>query len=45
MRKLPASFEYNVSVTAEVVKVAHSVGASVEGELGCLGFSRNRKRR
>ena len=35
--KTPASFEYNVSVTAEVVKVAHSVGASVEGELGCLG--------
>ncbi|MGK7899411.1 MAG: class II fructose-bisphosphate aldolase, partial [Xenococcus sp. (in: cyanobacteria)] len=26
-----------VSVTAEVVKVAHSIGASVEGELGCLG--------
>ncbi len=35
--KTPASFEYNVSVTAEVVKVAHAVGASVEGELGCLG--------
>ena len=35
--KTPASFDYNVSVTAEVVKVAHSVGASVEGELGCLG--------
>lgn len=35
--KTPASFEYNVSVTAEVVKVAHSVGVSVEGELGCLG--------
>lgn len=35
--KTPASFEYNVQVTAEVVKVAHSVGASVEGELGCLG--------
>jgi len=35
--KTPASFEYNVRVTAEVVKVAHSVGASVEGELGCLG--------
>lgn len=35
--KTPASFEYNVSVTGEVVKVAHSVGASVEGELGCLG--------
>jgi fructose-bisphosphate aldolase class II len=35
--KTPASYEYNVSVTAEVVKVAHSVGVSVEGELGCLG--------
>lgn len=35
--KTPASFDYNVAVTAEVVKVAHSVGASVEGELGCLG--------
>lgn len=35
--KTPASFEYNVNVTAEVVKVAHSIGASVEGELGCLG--------
>jgi fructose-bisphosphate aldolase, class II len=35
--KTPASFEYNVSVTSEVVKVAHAIGASVEGELGCLG--------
>lgn len=35
--KTPASFEYNASVTAKVVEVAHSVGASVEGELGCLG--------
>jgi fructose-bisphosphate aldolase class II len=35
--KTPSSFEYNVAVTAEVVKVAHAVGASVEGELGCLG--------
>jgi len=35
--KSPASYEYNVNVTREVVKVAHSVGASVEGELGCLG--------
>jgi len=35
--KTPASFEYNASVTAEVVKVAHAVGVSVEGELGCLG--------
>lgn len=35
--KTPASFEYNVAVTTEVVKVAHAIGASVEGELGCLG--------
>jgi fructose-bisphosphate aldolase, class II len=35
--KTPSTFEYNVNVTAEVVKVAHSIGASVEGELGCLG--------
>ncbi|VEP13097.1 Fructose-bisphosphate aldolase class 2 [Hyella patelloides LEGE 07179] len=35
--KTPASFEYNVDVTAKVVEVAHAVGASVEGELGCLG--------
>ncbi|NER34477.1 MAG: fructose-bisphosphate aldolase class II [Oscillatoria sp. SIO1A7] len=35
--KTPASFDYNVKVTKEVVDVAHSIGASVEGELGCLG--------
>jgi fructose-bisphosphate aldolase class II len=35
--KTPASFEYNVSTTSEVVKVAHAIGVSVEGELGCLG--------
>jgi fructose-bisphosphate aldolase class II len=35
--KTPASYEYNVNVTREVVKVAHAVGVSVEGELGCLG--------
>ncbi len=35
--KTPASYEYNVKVTSEVVKVAHSIGVSVEGELGCLG--------
>jgi len=35
--KTPASFEYNVNVTAEVVNVAHAIGVSVEGELGCLG--------
>ena len=35
--KTPASFAYNVNVTAEVVKLAHARGVSVEGELGCLG--------
>ena len=35
--KTPASFEYNVNVTREVVKLAHAGGVSVEGELGCLG--------
>jgi fructose-bisphosphate aldolase class II len=33
----PADFDYNVQVTREVVKLAHKVGVSVEGELGCLG--------
>jgi fructose-bisphosphate aldolase class II len=35
--KTPSSFEYNVDVTAEVVKMAHAGGVTVEGELGCLG--------
>jgi fructose-bisphosphate aldolase class II len=35
--KTPASYEYNVAVTREVVNIAHSMGVSVEGELGCLG--------
>lgn len=35
--KTPASYEYNVRVTSEVVKMAHARGVSVEGELGCLG--------
>jgi fructose-bisphosphate aldolase class II len=35
--KTPASYEYNVEVTRSVVEVAHAVGVSVEGELGCLG--------
>ncbi len=35
--KTPASFEYNVEVTRTVVEVAHAIGVSVEGELGCLG--------
>jgi fructose-bisphosphate aldolase class II len=35
--KTPASFDYNVDVTRKVVEMAHKVGATVEGELGCLG--------
>ncbi len=35
--KTPASFDYNVDVTRRVVEMAHQVGVSVEGELGCLG--------
>jgi len=35
--KTPADYDYNVRVTAEVVKMAHARGVSVEGELGCLG--------
>jgi fructose-bisphosphate aldolase class II len=35
--KTPASFDYNVEVTRKVVDMAHQVGVTVEGELGCLG--------
>ena len=35
--KTPADYDYNVSITREVTRLAHMVGASVEGELGCLG--------
>ena len=35
--KTPASYDYNVMVTERVVQMAHAVGVSVEGELGCLG--------
>lgn len=33
----PASYEYNVEITERVARMAHWVGASVEGELGILG--------
>ena len=33
----PASYEYNVEITREVTGIAHDIGVSVEGELGCLG--------
>jgi len=32
-----ASYDYNVDVTRKVVDMAHAVGVTVEGELGCLG--------
>jgi fructose-bisphosphate aldolase class II len=35
--KTPASYDYNVAITARVAEMAHAVGVSVEGELGCLG--------
>ena len=35
--KTPASYEYNCHVTKYVVDMAHDVGVTVEGELGCLG--------
>jgi fructose-bisphosphate aldolase class II len=35
--KTPASYDYNVAVTRRVCEMAHAVGVSVEGELGCLG--------
>jgi len=35
--KTIASYEYNVDVTKKVSALAHKVGVTVEGELGCLG--------
>jgi len=35
--KSVASFDYNVDVTHKVVAMAHELGITVEGELGCLG--------
>ena len=35
--KTIASYEYNVQVTRSVVDMAHKLGVTVEGELGCLG--------
>jgi fructose-bisphosphate aldolase class II len=35
--KTPSTYEYNVGVTRRVVEMAHAIGVSVEGELGCLG--------
>jgi len=36
-QKTPASYGYNATVTRRVVEMAHALGVSVEGELGCLG--------
>ena len=35
--KTIASYDYNVEVTRKVVDMAHKLGVTVEGELGCLG--------
>jgi fructose-bisphosphate aldolase class II len=35
--KTPAAYTYNLEVTRRVVEMAHPIGVSVEGELGCLG--------
>jgi fructose-bisphosphate aldolase, class II len=35
--KTPAAYDYNIEVTQRVCRMAHAIGVSVEGELGCLG--------
>jgi len=35
--KTPGDYSYNAGITREVSRLAHMVGASVEGELGVLG--------
>jgi len=35
--KTPSTFEYNCETTKLVVDIAHAVGVTVEGEIGCLG--------
>jgi fructose-bisphosphate aldolase class II len=35
--KTPAGYDYNLDVTRRVCEMAHAIGVSVEGELGCLG--------
>src|SRR5450756_1075922 len=35
--KTISSYDYNADVTRKVVDMAHAVGVTVEGELGCLG--------
>jgi len=36
-QKTPSDFNYNIEVTKKTVDIAHPIGVSVEGELGCLG--------
>jgi len=35
--KVPSTYEYNAAITKKVVEAAHTVGVSVEGEIGALG--------
>jgi fructose-bisphosphate aldolase class II len=35
--RTPSDYAYNVAITSEVSRLAHFVGASVEGEIGVLG--------
>ena len=35
--KTPSDYDYNVEVTRRVTEMAHAIGVTVEGELGCLG--------
>jgi len=35
--KTPNTYEANVAITKKVVEMAHPLGVTVEGELGCLG--------
>lgn len=35
--KTPRDFDSNIEITREVVNIAHPLGITVEGELGCLG--------
>jgi fructose-bisphosphate aldolase class II len=35
--KTIADYDYNIDVTRRVVEMAHAIGVTVEGELGCLG--------
>ncbi len=35
--KTPNTYEQNVEITRKAVELAHPVGVTVEGELGCLG--------